>query len=184
MTIPTIYLIRHATPDWSRTDLPYHIPPGPPLTPQGEAEANELGVYLKDVGLVSISGSPLERCWRTAQIAASHIGLEPTQEPGLGEIQPGDKPEAIHARIRPMWEQAIQTSQTLGPVALVTHGGPIAVLLDRLGLIPEALNHYKKLFDRNNPLPPAGAWQATQVDGTWQLKIAFTPAAYRSKLMV
>lgn len=184
MTHPTIYLIRHATPDWSRTDLPYHIPPGPPLTPQGEAEANELGEYLKGAELVRISGSPLERCWRTAQIAASHIGLEAIQEPGLSEIQPGEKPEAIHARIRPVWDQSIETSQASGPVALVTHGGPIAVLLDRLGLIPEALNHYKKLFDRNNPLPPAGAWQATLINDVWELKLAFTPAAYRSKLVV
>jgi drug/metabolite transporter (DMT)-like permease len=30
--MPLIYLIRHATPDWSRTDIPYFTPPGPPLT--------------------------------------------------------------------------------------------------------------------------------------------------------
>ncbi len=180
-TPPTIFLIRHATPDWTRTDLPYHSPPRPPPTKQGESEANELGEFLKTVNITAISGSPLERCWRTAQIAAEHVGLTAVQDLGLSEWQPGEKHETVHARIWPVWERATQAE---GPVALVTHGGPIAVLLDRLGLIPEALNHYKRLFDRNNPLPPAGAWQATQVDGQWQLKLAFTPAAYRSKLVV
>lgn len=181
--MPTVYLIRHATPDWSRTDLPYHLPPGPPLTAQGEDEANELGRYLKEAGIVAISGSPLERCWRTAQIAAAHVGLTADQEVGLSEWRPDEKHDDIHARIWPVWNKAIQTATDSGPVALVTHGGPVAVLLDRLGLIPEALTHYKKLFDRHNPLPPAGAWQATRTDAdTWQLTLAFTPVAYRAKL--
>lgn len=181
--MPTIFLIRHATPDWSRTDLPYHIPPGPPLTPQGQSEANELGIFLKEVGIVAISGSPLERCWHTAQIAAAHLSLTAYQDEGLSEWKPGEKHDEVYGRIGPVWDRAVQTASDSGPVALVTHGGPVAVLLDRLGLIPEALNHYKRLFDRNNPLPPAGAWQATQTDGQWQLKLAFTPAAYRSKLL-
>ncbi len=184
MSNPNVYLIRHATPDWSRTDLPYHIPPGPPLTAQGEGEANELGQFLKTVSITAIHCSPLERCSRTASIAASHLGLSAQQSLGLSEWKPGEKHDEVHARIWPMWEEACRASAEAGPVALVTHGGPIAVLLDRLGLIPEALDHYKRLFDRNNPLPPAGAWNATRTNEVWQLKLAFTPAAYRSKLMV
>jgi broad specificity phosphatase PhoE len=179
-----VYLIRHATPDWSRTDLPYHIPPGPPLTPQGVSEANELGEFLKTIGIISIQCSPLERCARTAMIAAGHIGLEAQINGGLSEWRPGEKHDEVHTRIWPTWEEACRASAAGGPVALVTHGGPIAVLLDRLGLIPEALNHYKRLFDRNNPLPPAGVWHATRRQDTWQLKLAFTPASQRSKLMV
>ena len=41
-----IYLIRHATPDWTRKDIPYHLPPGPPLIEQGLAEAQALAAFL------------------------------------------------------------------------------------------------------------------------------------------
>jgi broad specificity phosphatase PhoE len=184
MSAAVVYLVRHATPDWSRTDLPYHIPPGPPLTPQGESEAAELGEFLRQVQVTSISGSPLERCWRTAQIAAACVGLAPVMDKGLTEIHPGEKPDEIFARIWPVWEQAVLAAATGSPVVLISHGGPIGVLLDKLGLLPEALDHYKKLFDRNNPLPPAGAWRAAKNDNGWQLGLAFTPKSYRSRLMI
>lgn len=184
MTEPSIYLVRHATPDWSRTDLPYHIPPGPPLTAQGEAEAGELGQYLSASGVAAIFGSPLERCWRTAQIAAGAVGLEPVLDLALTEIKPGERPDEIYGRVLPAWQRAAASVTAGTSTVLVTHGGPISILLDRLGLLPEALNHYKKLFDRSNPLPPAGAWQAVPANGGWQLSLAFTPQSYRSKLIV
>jgi len=60
------------------------------------------------------------------------------------------------------------------------------MLLKELGLDSLALDHYRKLFDRHNPLPPAGAWKATRPssDSVWELSLAFTPEAYRKSLMV
>ena len=183
MTTSTIYLIRHATPDWTRTDIPYHLPPGPPLTLPGEEEANHLGAYLRKVGVSRLFSSPLERCLRTAHIVAAHTGLAVEIESGLSEMQPNEKSEAVHARLWPVWQMATAHADS-GPVALITHGGPIALLLAELGLAPEALNHYKRLFDRSNPLPPAGAWQTTRNGGDWQLTLTFTPGQYRAKLFV
>ena len=183
MTNPTLYLIRHATPDWGRTDIPYHIPPGPTLTPPGEEEAQQLGLYLKEVGATQIFSSPLERCLRTAHIAAEYVGVTVETESGLTEWAPNEKSEVVHARLWPIWERAITAAES-GPVALITHGGPIALLLAELGLAPEAINHYKRIFDRYNPLPPAGAWQAVRNGEGWQLSLAFTPEAYRAKLFV
>ena len=71
-----VYLIRHATPDWSRTDIRYDIPPGPPLTSQGEAEAQQLGEFLQTIPVKHIYASPLERTSRTAQIAAAALGIQ------------------------------------------------------------------------------------------------------------
>ena len=88
-----IYLIRHATPDWNRKDIPYHLPPGPPLVEKGEAEAGELGRFLAEVGVGHLYYSPLERCQHTAQIAGLIAGVVPIESPGLIEIQPGEKPE-------------------------------------------------------------------------------------------
>ncbi len=71
----TIYLARHASPDWNRKDIPYHIPPGPPLTPQGRLEAAALGAFLRPAGVSTIASSPLERCQHTAQIVGAALGL-------------------------------------------------------------------------------------------------------------
>ena len=83
--IPTIYLIRHATPDWSRTDLVYHLPPGPPLTAQGEAEAAKLGDFLRDMDVRHIFTSPLVRCLRTAEIAGAAVDVQELEPPRAGE---------------------------------------------------------------------------------------------------
>lgn len=180
----SIFLVRHATPDWSRTDIPYFTPPGPPLTAQGEAEAAELGAFLRDSGVKQILASPLERCHRTAQIAAESLAIPFTIDNGLTEWQPGDKEDEIKARLWPVWEQAQAFSAQTGPVALVTHGGPIAIWLSELGVDKLVIDHHKKLFDRNNPLPPAGVWQAERADERWSLSLAFVPEAYRAKLVV
>ena len=56
-----IYLARHATPDWNRRDIRYDIAPGPDLVPQGEAEAAQLGEFLRTTGVTRIYASPLVR---------------------------------------------------------------------------------------------------------------------------
>ena len=181
--IPTIYLIRHATPDWSRTDLVYHLPPGPPLTAQGETEAAKLGDFLQDMRVARIFASPLERCLRTAEIAAAAVALTPVEDTRLAEWRPDEKTPEVRARLWPAWEQASELCLDAGPVALVTHGGPIGLLLTELGLDQKQLAHYKATFDRSNPVPPAGAWRAVRATphAPWSLELAFTPAAHRAR---
>jgi probable phosphoglycerate mutase len=181
--LPTIYLIRHATPDWSRTDLPYHLPPGPPLTAQGEQEAAQLGEFLHDMGVTLLLASPLERCRRTAEIAAAAAGARWAEEPRLAEWRPDEKGQDVRGRVWPVWTHAGETCLTNGPVALVSHGGPIGTLLSELGLDPKRLAQYQATFDRRNPLPPAGAWRAVRPapDGPWSLDLAYTPELSRAK---
>ena len=178
-----LYLVRHATPDWSRTDISYTLPPGPPLTPQGEQEAAALGEFLREAGVRQVFYSPMERCRRTAELAAAALGLEPQADPGLGEWQPGEAEAVVRARFLPVWERLSANGHGAGPAALVTHGGPIAMMLAQLGLDANALAHYRKTFDRNNPLPPAGVWRATrtQPDGPWELHLVYMPETYRKK---
>jgi broad specificity phosphatase PhoE len=181
--LPTVYLVRHATPDWSRTDLPYHLPPGPPLTPQGEKEAAQLGEFLRDMGVAQVHGSPLERCQRTAQIAAEVAGAVWQEEPRLAEWRPEEKAEDVLRRVWPVWAHAGETCLSAGPVALVTHGGPILSLLTELGADRKLLAQYQATFDRRNPVPPAGAWRAVRpsAEGPWSLDLAFTPQASQVK---
>lgn len=171
----TIYLARHATPDWSRTDIRYDIPPGPPLTAQGESEAEALGSFLRQQGITAIYVSPLERTLRTADIAGEIAGAPVTIEESIAEWRRGEEEGEVVARFATFWEAIRRQAVNEGPIALVTHGGPVAVMLAKLGMSDADLGRYRRQFDRHNPLPPAGVWAATDGGDRWQLELVFTP---------
>lgn len=181
--MPTLFLARHASPDWSRTDIPYFVPPGPPLSPQGLEEAQALAAFLAAAGVQRLLTSPLERCLHTAQIAAAAAGAPWEVVDGLREWQPQESREIVLARALPVVEAAWQAAHADGsqPVALITHGGPILALLAALG-IPDAALEPLRIYDHRNPLPPAGVWQATRPSpqAGWDLRLAFTPATART----
>lgn len=172
-----IYLVRHATPDWSRTDIRYDVPPGPPLTTQGEAEAAQLGAFLRRAGVNRIYASPLERTQRTAEIAGGVVGVTPITEETIAEWRRGESEAEVSARLNGLWEKLCRESVTSGPIALVTHGGPIKAMLQNLGMPRTTADEYCRKFDRGNPLPPAGVWLATgsTMETPWQLDLVFTP---------
>ena len=174
-----IYLARHATPDWSRTDIRYDIPPGPPLTAQGEAEAAQLGEFLRQAGVKRMYASPLERTRRTAEIAGGLAGVTPITEETIAEWRRGESEAEVSARLNGLWEKLCRESESVGPIALVTHGGPIKAILQNLGMPRTTADEYCRKFDRGNPLPPAGVWLATSssLETPWQLELVFTPQA-------
>jgi broad specificity phosphatase PhoE len=176
-----IYLIRHATPDWSRFDLRYDIPPGPPLTAQGEEEAVRLGDFLRATGVRKMYASPLERSQRTAQIVGDALQIPIVEEAAIAEWRQGEAEHEVLNRFNEFWQQASAESAQTGPLALISHGGPIRLMLVRLGLDSAELAFYRRQFDRDNPLPPAGVWQAThaQADNGWQVELVFTPRLHQ-----
>ena len=176
---PIIYLARHASPDRS-TGIRYDIAPGPPLLPQGEDEATQLGERLRDAGVVKIYASPLERTRQTAQIAgvAGDIPVEHEQELIQEHVRGEDAVDVLD-RMKSFFNDAAEESAELGPVAIISHGSPIRLLVEHLGFHKEALDHYRKQFDYNNPSPPAGLWRAEQqADGTWQVALVWTPEPF------
>lgn len=175
MAFKTIYLIRHATPDWTRKDIPYHLPPGPPLTDLGLAEADALGAFLQNVGVWKLYASPMERAAHTAKIAAGVAQAQVCIDERLMEWQPGDTNEAVWGRLASLVSQAsVEASDR--PIGLVSHGAPVGVILENLGMSRETLLANRR-FDHSNPLPPAGAWMAQQAvsGGPWQLELTFIP---------
>ncbi len=176
-----IYLIRHATPDWDRHDLPYHLPPGPPLTAEGLAEAYALGDFLRqEEGLVLFS-SPLERCTQTARIISQATGASTTIDDRLIEWQPEENTDAVRRRAQSVLdfilsEERASLSDGKDVAGMVTHGGPIGVFLELFGMEPAALAAQRR-FDHRNPLPPAAAWKASRegVHHPWILELAFVP---------
>jgi probable phosphoglycerate mutase len=178
----TIYLVRHATPDWSRTEIRYDIPPGPPLTAQGEAEATRLGEFLREVQVCKLFASPLERALRTAEIAGEITGKPVELIDSIAEWQRGESEADVLARFTSFWASACDEGDHDGPIAVVTHGGPIRLMLDHLKLERAEIDFYRKQFDRDNPIPPAGAWSIlrTSRQTPWQITLAFAPQPYRA----
>jgi len=172
-----IYLIRHATPDWNRKDIPYDIPPGPPLVEQGELEAARLGEFIRQAGIIKLYHSPLERAKRTAQISAAIAGISIEQELAIAEWRSSEGDQQIAERFLPVWDRTVAESATLGPIGLVSHGGPIRFMLEKLGLPGPIMESHRKLYDHGNPLPPAGAWLAEKPEGSevWNLTLIFIP---------
>ena len=179
-----VHLARHATPDWSRKDIRYDIPPGPPLTEQGEAEARRLGEYLRDAGAVRIYNSPLERTRRTAELAGQATGLSPIEVRAVAEWRRDEKEAGVRDRFREFWERAVLESVTDGPVVIVTHGGPVRALLADLGMPKAELDHYRNQFDSRNPMPPAGVWSTVRASEgePWTLALSFAPVPFAPHL--
>lgn len=177
---PVVYLIRHATPNRA-TGIRYDVPPGPPLLPQGEAEAAKVGEFLRSAEVQKLYVSPMERTQQTARIAAEAGGDIPwTLEPALIEWTHGDTEETVLARMLTVWEQVWEESTRCGPMGLVGHGGPIRVLVEHLGVDKQRIEHYRKQFDYGNPMPPAGIWRITQGDSSESLRVEliFTPQPF------
>ena len=174
----TIFLVRHARPDWDRRDIPYDLLPGPGLLPQGEQEAEALAAFLKSEGVVKLYYSPFERSAKTAKIAAAVMDVPCIEEAGLAEWRASEEDEIkLQGRMLQVFERAANESIGIGPIGLVTHGGPIASLLMTLGMHKEEIAPYRKMFDTTNPLPPAGAWKVERVSDKeqWRFQLAFLP---------
>jgi broad specificity phosphatase PhoE len=179
---PNVYIARHATPDWSRTDIDYHVVPGPPLIPQGEEEARRLGAYLRAADVKKIYASPLERAHRTALIAGEIAGAPVEVAYALHEVAPSDNREAVRKRVADFWLAATAESAELGAIALVTHGGCVFELLTHLQVTDDEIAYWKGQFDRSNPLPPAGAWRTTLQNDRWLPELVFSPVPYQPRL--
>lgn len=173
-----IFLVRHASPDWNRTDIPYDIPPGPPLSSKGEKEAAALAVFLKTQGVVKLYYSPFERTAKTALIVSAANDIPCVEENKLAEWR-GEHETEIHvkARMKSTFDNAFRECAEIGPIGLVSHGGPIDVLLQELGINKDELAIYKTKFDTTNPLPPAGAWEVERNENnhSWNLNLKFIP---------
>ena len=173
-----IFLVRHASPDGGLKDIPYDIHPGPPLSPKGEREAEELAGFLQTQGVVKLYYSPFERSARTAQIIAACNRIPAVAEKRLAEWREADElGEAVRERMSLVFDDIASENAVIGPIALVSHGGPITFLLLALGMEEDQLAVFRKRFDGYNPLPPGGVWSAEWNADTkaWSLNLVYIP---------
>lgn len=174
-----IYLVRHATPDVARDDIPYDVPPGPPLTAQGEEEARRVGEFLRDARIARIYASAFERADRTARIASTLLGLEVVTEHAIGEWHVDERAGDVVARVTPVLARVRAESLRHGPVCLVSHGGTIGVMLRKLGMPREVVDAHRARHGGLTPAPPAGVWRAfadaRATAGELQFELVFAP---------
>ena len=174
----TVYLIRHATPDRSVRDIPYDVPPGPPLSAQGRDEAYLLASHLANAGIQQLYTSAMARAHETATILGAALDLPAVVDPALLEIPNGTRLADIADRMLDLWQRLVLDNATAGAVALVSHGGPITALLQTVVSPSPDLSPFTRRFDSHNPLPPAGVWELNRRDDdSWQGALLFYPSA-------
>ncbi|MBX7235598.1 MAG: histidine phosphatase family protein [Caldilineales bacterium] len=172
---PVLYLARHATPDWNRKDIPYDIPPGPSLVPQGQAEAAQLAAWLDGRGIRQVYASPMARARQTAAIVSAALGATLVEAPDLIESRRGETFEAIHARMQRFFAGIVADGDE--PLAAVSHGFPIEVLLQSLGVGADVMAPLRDRFDHRNVIACAGAWEIDlSSPQAPRCTLAFTPA--------
>lgn len=95
--LPRLYLIRHGETEWSlsgqhtgRTDIA--------LTVHGQAEARDLGPFLRQIDFARVLTSPRQRARQTCDLAG--LGLASEIEPDLAEWDYGDYEGKCSAEIR------------------------------------------------------------------------------------
>jgi broad specificity phosphatase PhoE len=176
----TVYLARHATPDHSRRDIPYAIPPGPELTEQGRQEAAQLGAFLRSLEAARVFASPLERALRTAAIAGTLAGLPVEVNDDLAEWRSEELEREVQTRMERIFSAAAQLScAQSAPVVLVSHGGPVMAMLKLLGM-PSPVADRCRIYDGRNLIPPAGAWRVEKLDGELRIDLVFVPKGVRT----
>jgi len=190
-----IYLVRHATPDRSRSDIPYHTVPGPDLTPAGRQQAAELGEFLKSAGVAHLLCSPLERAWQTGSIASKICGATLELNQDLAEHRLDESPASVLERMERALLKAAQLSggsdqnspgdgenlsdeQIMKPVALVSHGSPVYFALKWLGMPLELLERYR-IYDERTLIPMAGAWRIEKIGDDLHMELAYVPSGVK-----
>jgi broad specificity phosphatase PhoE len=78
-----------------------------------------------------------------------------TVEDGIAEWRTGEPEPEVLARMLRVLGEVGGNGAGPGPVVLVSHGGPIRLLLQHVGVQPDEMGYYRKQFDRDNPLPPS-----------------------------
>lgn len=88
-----LILVRHGESEPAVPGQPFPTVDGhgdPALAPQGEAQAERIGVRLAEAGVDAIYVSTLRRTVQTAAPLVQRIGLQPKVEPDLREVHLGD----------------------------------------------------------------------------------------------
>lgn len=157
-----LFLVRHGETRLNATRVLQ--PPDTPLSERGFAQARAIAARLAGEKLAGIVASDMTRAWQTAEVIADVTGLPLRQEPLLRERNFGELRGRSYDSLGfdPMaldytppggesWEDFTRrVGEALasvrehyaafgGPIAVVSHGLVIRVLLNKLAKLPEGV---------------------------------------------
>jgi len=155
-----LYLIRHAQPDYA-VAIPYHVPPGPPLTEFGLAQAAALVPMLAQSGIERVVSSPFRRCVMTAEPLAAALNLDVQLDDDLREALPGDAQTDVKLRML----RAVLAQSDKRVVAFVSHAAPLTWLLQALTYDEVVLPPKDR---RGNHLAESMVWGVVNRNGRWK----------------
>lgn len=168
-----IYILRHAAPDRG-SNVPYNIPPGPPLTAVGRKEAFQAGMFLRDRLIDAVYVSPFMRTRQTALIVSEHMTAPFAYVESIKEGAPGESHRDIRTRVRSLIDEVAQ--RDIGRVMFVTHGCCVLATLQETTNDTIDLSAHK--YDYGNHSPTAGIWHGVrQASGLYEWELVFTPTA-------
>jgi 2,3-bisphosphoglycerate-dependent phosphoglycerate mutase len=165
-----LFLIRHAMPDRS-LGMVYNILPGPPLTAEGEREAERTAAWFAEQGVEHMLASPFARTRATAEAIAHAIDLPVTYVDALREGGPGETMAQIRERMVELLGQL--EDSPLRRVALVSHGAPIRALLQHT--TGDRIDLSVHVYDNGNCAPTAGVWHGVRGENCWKWELVFRP---------
>jgi broad specificity phosphatase PhoE len=162
-----LFVARHGQTDWN-LERRWQGWADPPLNATGRAQAAELGETLAGREITRVVSSDLRRALETAEIAGARLGVAVEIDPGLREVDVGEwsgltsaevearYPEGFERRRRGLtgWvegeEHGTMAERVLAAlldiagrnpgdrVLVVTHGGPLRVVLTACGVDRDA----------------------------------------------
>lgn len=146
---PQVYLARHGETSWAITGRHAGLT-DVPLTLQGEENARSLGKRLKGLTFCTVFSSPLQRAWRTCELAG--FGKQAIAEQDIIEWNYGDyegktTPE-IHQQ-RPDWEvfkDGCPAGESVRQVAARADRMVTRVRVLRGDVLLFAHNHFLRMF--------------------------------------
>jgi broad specificity phosphatase PhoE len=165
-----IYLVRHAAPNRA-LNIPYHLPPGPPLTDQGHVEAQQAADWLVGRGIEHCYSSPFARTTATVEPIVERLGCDVTFSDVLREAVPGETMDTMRQRIAGLLSELDTRHRCVG---LVSHGACIRALL--LETTNGQIDLARHVYDYGNPAPTAGIWHGVRTEAGWRWELAFRPS--------
>ncbi|MHB0870118.1 MAG: histidine phosphatase family protein [Chloroflexota bacterium] len=102
-----LFLVRHGETEWNTAQIfQGHL--DSPLTPTGLRQAAQLASRLASEGIAAIYSSDQGRAMRTAQVAASRLGLIAAPRADLREIDCGDWTGQSYGDVRIRWPREFE----------------------------------------------------------------------------
>jgi broad specificity phosphatase PhoE len=149
-----LWFVRHGESVWNAEGR-WQGQADPPLTERGRHQAQRAAERLARLGIACIVASDLGRARETAQILGARLGLAPSFDPALRELDVGRWSGHPVAEVARRWPEELAAfragdlalAAAAAPVAVVSHLGVLRALRPGAELAPGELVRFAALAE-------------------------------------